>query len=107
MPNKPKKTDKVKIYVDLDRDVADLADYWQRKKNFASRKDFITAAIKLYIAIQNQDYDLPTMEIARINQIVETLRNQTDELHALRKAVNNGFSTILDLTNEDDTDDLE
>lgn len=100
-----KKTNKIKLYFDVDQDTADLIDYWKHKNNFASRKDLLCAALNQYIAIQNQDYDLPTIEVARINQIIEVLHNQTDELHALRKAVNNGFSTVLDLSDEDENED--
>lgn len=99
---KKKADQKTRLYLELDPDLRDQVDYWQRKKGFASRREFLTACVELYIAIQNQDYDLPTAEIARLNQMVEAINNNTDELHALRKSFNNAFDTILNLTEDTD-----
>ena len=79
----------------------DLADYWQKKKGFKTRKAFIEAAINRYIDIENHNYYLPDMEIHRINQLITAVNALKDESYLTRKAVNNGFSAILDLDEDD------
>lgn len=86
----------------LTGDTLDLADYWQRKKGFKTRKAFIEAAIRRYVTIENHDYQLPVAEIQRLNQLISANKTLADEVHLTREAVNNGFQTILNLDDDND-----
>lgn len=97
----PKKNQDKGVVV-LTGDTLDLADYWQRKKGFKTRKSFIEAAIRRYVAIENHDYQLPIAEIQRLNQLISANKTLADEVHLTREAVNNGFQTILNLDDDND-----
>lgn len=97
----PKKKQDKGVVV-LTGDALDLADYWQRKKGFKTRKAFIEAAIRRYVAIENHDYQLPIAEIQRLNQLISANKTLADEVHLTREAVNNGFQTILNLDDDND-----
>lgn len=97
----PKKNPDKGVVV-LTGDALDLADYWQRKKGFKTRKAFIEAAIRRYVMIENHDYQLPVAEIQRLNQLISANKTLADEVHLTREAVNNGFQTILNLDDDND-----
>lgn len=94
---KPLKNDPT---VKIDRAIIDQVDYWQRKAGFKSRKDFVSEAIRQYIALKNGDYQLPNAEIQRINQLIMAMNAQTVEIKTLKKAVDSGFSALYNLTDD-------
>lgn len=88
--------------VRVDRSLRDDIDYWQKKCGFNSNKDFVDAAIRFYIAYKSGDYQLPNAETQRLNQIINGLNALTKQANVLTSTVNNGFSTILRLSNDDE-----
>lgn len=95
------------ITVRLDSETTNLCDYWYRKLNFKSRTAFVKAAISFYIAYKNGDYQLPSAEITRINQLITEIQSQNVQLANLTKSVNQGFDTILNLSDKSITDPTE
>lgn len=89
------------VHIVVDKSMVDQMNYWQRKKGFKTQKAFITACIKQYIAFANGDYELPSAEIQRMNQMITQLTINTKELRLLRSAINNGFTTILRLDDDE------
>lgn len=101
MARKKRQPVKNKTVLTIQGDTVDLIDYWTRKKGFRSKAAFVEAAVKRYIAIENQDYDLPLAEIQRINHLTTAITALTEEEKRTRQTVNQGFNAILNLDEED------
>lgn len=88
------------ITVRLDQETTDKCDYWYRKQGFRSRTAFVKAAIDRYIALANGDYQLPSAEIARINQLVLGQQALVEEVQNLGKSLDKATNVFLNLTDE-------
>ena len=71
--------------------------YWAEKKGM-SINDFVRYSIDLAIKRENKDYDLPSLEAARLNQIIDALNALTFNTAALENIVTSGFDSLLRLT---------
>lgn len=91
--------------------------YWAEKKGITIN-ELLRDAIKLYIAYQNKDYDLPALEIQRLNQLVDAISVLSSNVNSLEKVTVSGFDSLISLTRGDnyllenddgdlDTDDSE
>lgn len=92
---------KKSLHIEVTESQLAQIDYFQRKGGFEHRNDFILATIDQYIKFANGDYQLPSAEIARLNQLIAAISLLTDEQRNLRNAVNNGFTTILRLSDDE------
>lgn len=97
-----KQIDYQTIHIKLPRDFVDKMDYWQRKLGYNQRVDFFEACVERYIAFANGDYQLPSAEVQRLNQLITAIKLNTDQLNILQKTVDSGFSTILNLDEGND-----
>lgn len=75
--------------------------YWAKKNNITTI-GFIREAIEHYIAWQNKDYDLPVLEIQRLNQLIEGYHALSSNIASLEKITVAGFDSLLSLTRGDD-----
>lgn len=92
--------DKKGVTIRFDQETTNLCDYWYRKLGFKSRTAFVKAALSFYIAYKNGDYQLPSAEVARLNQLVSSMESLTTKVDNLDKSVNKGFDAILNLSDE-------
>lgn len=74
--------------------------YWAAKHNI-SINEYVRDAIVLSIRHENKDYDLPTLEIQRLNQLVESLAALSSNIHSLEGVVTSGFESLIGLTRGD------
>ena len=81
------------------------------KKNGITINEFLKNAIDFYVAYQNKDYDIPTLEVQRLNQLVDTTAVLSSNVSALEKIITSGFDSLISLTRGDnyllDEDDGE
>jgi len=70
----------------------------QSPQRWSSASDFIRAATAHYISFLNQDYDLPALEIQRLNQLVDTITVLSSNVGSLQDVVTHGFDSLLQLT---------
>lgn len=75
-----------------------LIEYWANRQNM-SVSEYLVAASRLYIKFINQDYDLPTMEQQRLNQLIESNAQVVAQLAQLEASVRNTSAVILRATN--------
>lgn len=84
--------------------------YWA-KKTGVSLNDFFRDALAHYISFQNKDYDLPSLEIQRLNQLIDSMAVLSSNINSLEKVVVSGFDSLISLTRGDnyllDEDDGE
>ena len=94
----------------VDDDTYERVNYWA-KKNGLSINELLRDAIELYIARQNKDYNLPELEVQRLNQLVDTITVLSSNINSLEKIVTSGFDSLISLTRGDnyllDEDDGE
>lgn len=99
--------DKKGVTIRLNQEMTDQCDYWYRKLGFKSRTAFVNAAISFYIAYKNGDYQLPSAEVARLNQLISAIQSLTVQTDTLTKSVNRGFSAILNINDDSIPDPTE
>ncbi len=74
--------------------------YWADKKNL-SINDYIIESVGLAIRHENQDYDLPTLEAQRLNQLIDGMAALSSNIESLESVVTHGFDSLLNLTRGD------
>lgn len=106
MPNKTidaagtKKITQRRFTASVDSDTYERAQYWAKKQNM-SLNELLRNAIDMYLAHQVKDYDLPPLEIQRLNQLVDALATLSSNVNTLEQVVVSGFDTLLSLTRGD------
>ena len=73
------------------------AEYWAERKGYASVNELVGDALEAYIARINGDYDLPTLEIARLNQLVDAVVGLSANVANLQTVVQTGQDSLLGL----------
>lgn len=84
----------------VDDETYQNVNYWA-KKNGISVNELLRDAIALYISYQNKDYDIPTLEIQRLNQLVDTITVLSSNVSSLEKVTVSGFDSLIKLTRGD------
>lgn len=74
--------------------------YWAEQYNM-DRTEFLITAMNHYIGWRNGDYDLPTAERQRLNQMVDVVSNLSVRQEHLEKTVINGFDAMLGIIRGD------
>lgn len=87
--------------VRLHPDTKQRVGYWSKRRGFDSANEYIVEAIEEKIRRENLDYDLPTLEIARLNQVVDEMKANSTNLANLERVVTQGFDSLIGLTRGD------
>lgn len=74
--------------------------YWSDKKGI-SINQYLYDALDHAIAWENQDYPLPTIEAARLAQLVDVVAGLQSDIENIHKVVDSGFESLLTLTKGD------
>lgn len=84
----------------LDPELMANVEYWAARKEM-SKNEYIVWAVNHAIAWENRDYDLPTAEIQRLNQLVDAMESLSSNVRALEDMTQAGFDSLLGLTRGD------
>jgi len=108
--NKHSNKTTARIVVTVDSDLRQHIQYWA-EKNDVSINELFRIAIRQYIARQNKDYDLPALEIQRLNQLIDHIAELSSNISSLERVTTSGFESLISLTRGDnyllDNDDGE
>lgn len=74
--------------------------YWATRREM-SVNDYMIEALYAQIRKENGDYDLPTAEIARLNQLVDLVTGLSSNIKSLEDVTVSGFDSLLGLTRGD------
>lgn len=74
--------------------------YWSDLKG-VSMSEYMVDALALKIKHENADYDLPTAEQQRLNQLIENMDVLSRNVAALETITVNGFDSLLGLVKGD------
>lgn len=73
-----------------------LLKYWS-DRNGVSINEYMKEAMERQIRYENQDYDLPTLEQARLNQLVDLITVLSSNQKSLEQVIISGFDSLLGL----------
>lgn len=74
--------------------------YWAEKEGL-SISEFLRQCVELHIRMAMGDYDLPRLEVQRLNQLVDSVASLSSNIGSLEQVVTSGFTTLLGLTRGD------
>ncbi|WP_371792885.1 hypothetical protein OG285_31585 [Streptomyces sp. NBC_01471] len=89
------------MFVRLSSDDKQRAKYWADKRGFSSVTEYVAEAVVEKIRRENLDYDLPTLEIARLNELVDQVAALAKNSANLERVVTTGFDSLIGLTRGD------
>ncbi|MFK0179573.1 hypothetical protein ACIQVR_26805 [Streptomyces xanthochromogenes] len=89
------------MFIRLDPDTKQRAEYWADKRGFSSLNEYVAEAVAEKIQRENHDYDLPTLEIARLNELVDQTAALARNTANLERVVTTGFDSLIGLTRGD------
>lgn len=89
-----------RLQIRVSDDVYKQVQYWAAR-NEMSVSEYVLEAIGLAIRHENKDYNLPSLEINRLNQIVDGFAVLSSNVEQLEKVVTHGFDSLLGLTRGD------
>lgn len=90
-----------RVFIRLSPDDKQRAEYWADKRGFASVNDYIAEAVAEQIRRENLDYDLPTLEIARLNELIDQVKALSTNSANLERVIVSGFESLIGLTRGD------
>lgn len=74
--------------------------YWAGQHEM-SVNEYVRYAIDLAIRRDNKDFDMPTLEAARLNQMLDTMQVLSLNVGNLERTVTAGFDSLLRMTRGD------
>ena len=89
-----------RVTVTLDDDSYERLKYWAAKNN-CSLNEYLRDAYLNQIRMENEDYDLPTLEARRLNQIIDVVTTLSHNIQSLESVTTSGFDSLLGLTRGD------
>lgn len=63
--------------------------------------ELISVMLHQYIDIQNGNYQLPTLEAQRLNQLIDGMAVMSRNMQSLEQVVTSGFDSLIGLTRGD------
>ena len=89
-----------RLTVRMDEPDFERLEYWAKHEGY-SINEFIVVMLEQYIGIANGNYQLPTLEVQRLNQLIESQAVMSRNLQSLESIVVSGFDSLLGLTRGD------
>ena len=89
-----------RVTATVTKDILEQVNYYAKKKNI-SINQFLNEAVEMAIAWENKDYPLPTLEQARLNQLIDQMAIMSSNVNSLEKVITSGFDSLLGLTRGD------
>lgn len=89
--------DNQRISISFKPDEIVAIDYWAKKKG-VSRNEIVRQYVRLGIRYENKDYDIPDVEVVRLNQLVEGFQALSLNVSNLERTVTKGFDSLLSIT---------
>jgi len=92
--------DTKRVTVTVTSETFERLKYWADKKGI-SINQYLNEALDTAIAYENKDYPLPTLEQARLNQLIDVISVLSSNIKSLEGVTTSGFDSLLGLTRGD------
>lgn len=89
-----------RVRASIDADTYQQMLYWSKKRG-CSVNEYLSLAIEHMISWENQDYNLPTLEQQRLNQLINSIGALASDVRCLEHITSEGFKSLLGLTRGD------
>ena len=89
-----------RVYTTVSDEEFKLLQYWA-DRNQVSMNEYLHDSLLLAIRHENGDYDLPSLEIARLNQLIDVITVLSSNVQSLEGIVTSGFDSLIGLTRGD------
>ena len=89
-----------RITATIDADMMERVRYWADRRG-GSASEYVARAIEAAIRRENRDYDLPTLETQRMNQLVDHMESLSSDVRNLSRIVTDGFDSLTSMTRGD------
>ena len=90
----------IRIRATIDKDIYMQIVYWAKERDM-SINEYLAHAVEKTIDYECKNYDLPTLEIARLNQLIDVITCLSANTKALEETIISGFDSLLGLTRGD------
>lgn len=84
----------------VDEEMYQRVQYWAEKRR-CSVNEYLNLSLDHMIRWENQDYELPTLEQQRLNQLINSINALTSDVRCLEHITTNGFKSLIGLTRGD------
>lgn len=84
--------------VRMTEDLYNSINYWAEKKG-VKVTDYIRDALLLQIKRDNKDYDLPSLEAHRLNQIIDVLEMMSANMSCVQDIIQSNFDNLMTMMN--------
>lgn len=91
---------RARVPIRLHPDTKERAKYWADRAGI-SVNEYMAEAVEEKIRRENGDYDLPTLELARLAQLIDNMQGLNSNVSNLEAIVMQGFESLLGLTRGD------
>lgn len=91
---------KHRVTVALDDDAYEMLCYWSKKRG-VSINQYLNDAIDFKIAFENRDYPLPTLEQARLNQLIDVITVLSSNIKSLESSTISSLESLTGLVRGD------
>lgn len=95
-----KETKSARQSMRLHKDDKAFVVYWARMYGMDST-ELMMRAVRHYVGWRNQDFDLPTAEMQRLNQLIDAMENMVSSNERLANTVTNGFDAMMGIMRGD------
>lgn len=92
--------DRIRKWMRLHPDTVQRVTYWSGKRDL-TEQEYLEQAVEEKIARENGDYDLPTLEIQRLNQLIDEIRALSTNSANLEAVVTSGFDSLMGMARGD------
>lgn len=89
-----------RVAIRLHPDTKERVNYWAEKHG-VSANEYMAEAVEAAIRRENGDYDLPTLETQRLNQLIDQQAALETSVNNLQTIAVNGFDSLMGLTRGD------
>lgn len=89
-----------RVTVRVDEDTYKQLEYWAARRE-CSINEYLSDAVSEKIANENGDYDLPKLEVNRLNQLIDVITVLSSNVKSLEDVTIHGFDSLLGLTRGD------
>lgn len=86
-----------RVTATLDADTYERLKYWSQKRDM-SINEYLREAIELKIRHENKDFDVPSLLVQRMNQMIDSVTTLSDNSKRLERIAIAGFDSLLGMT---------
>lgn len=94
------KKENKRVTATIDAKTYERIQFWSESKGI-SMNQFLSDAIDLAIDFENRRFPMTTMEMARMDQLIDGFKSLASNVNSLEHVITSGFDSLIGLTRGD------